>query len=58
MASLDALSPLSVLNRGFSIAETETGEILRDSANVNQNDKVKIKLARGSIEATVLETKN
>ncbi len=58
MASLDALSPLAVLRRGFSIAENESGEILRDSANVKLNDKVKIKLASGTIEATVTETKN
>lgn len=55
MASLDALSPLAVLNRGFSITQTEAGEILRDSENVKQNDKVKIKLARGTIEANVLQ---
>ncbi len=56
MASLDALSPLAVLRRGFSITETETGEILRDSANVRQDDKVKIKLSRGEIEARVLKS--
>ncbi len=55
MASLDALSPLAVLNRGFSIVETESGEILRDSKNTKPNDKVKIRLARGKIEARVLE---
>jgi len=55
MASLDALSPLSVLNRGFSITETESGEILRDSKNVKQNDKVKIRLSRGTIKAEILE---
>lgn len=53
MAQLDALSPLSVLNRGFSIAENETGEILRDANDVETNDKVKIRLARGTIEARV-----
>ncbi len=57
MASLDALSPLSVLNRGFSITETEAGKILRDSENVKQNDKVKIRLAHGTIRANVLEVK-
>lgn len=57
MASLDALSPLSVLNRGFSITENAAGEIVRDSENVKQNDKVKIRLARGTIEAKVLEVK-
>lgn len=54
MASLDALSPLSVLNRGFSIAENEKGEILRDAEKVKADDKVKIRLAKGKIEAKVL----
>ena len=57
MAQLDALSPLSVLNRGFSIAENERGEILRDAKNVKVNEKVKIRLARGTIEARVLGSK-
>jgi exodeoxyribonuclease VII large subunit len=55
MAQLDALSPLSVLNRGFSIAENEKGEILRDAKKVKVDEKVKIRLARGTIEARVLE---
>ena len=55
MAQLNALSPLAVLNRGFSIAENERGEILRDAKNVKANEKVKIRLARGTIEARVTE---
>ncbi len=54
MASLDALSPLAVLNRGFSITETGAGEILRDAKNVNLHDKLKIRLANGKIETRVL----
>ncbi len=54
MASLDALSPLSVLKRGFSIVQTDAGEILRDAENVKTNDNVKIRLARGKLEAKVL----
>ena len=56
MASLGALSPLAVLNRGFSIAETEAGEILREARNVKVNDKLKIRLANGKIEVNVLRT--
>jgi len=56
MASLDALSPLSVLNRGFSVTKSEEGEILRDAKSVKENDKVKIRLAKGNIKARVLET--
>ncbi len=55
MASLDALSPLSVLNRGYSIAENDAGEILRDANKVKVNDKVKIRLAKGKIITRVLD---
>ena len=55
MASLDALSPLSVLNRGYSIAENESGEILRDTKKVKANDTVNIRLAKGKIKTRVLD---
>lgn len=55
MASLDALSPLSVLKRGFALAENEKGEILRDAKAVEINEKVKIRLAKGKIQARVLK---
>lgn len=58
MASLDALSPLSVLKRGFSITENEKGEILRDAGKIKTDEKVKIRLARGTIEARVLSREN
>ncbi len=54
MASLDALSPLAVLSRGFSIVETERGEIVRGVNELKENDVVKIRLARGKIKAKVL----
>jgi exodeoxyribonuclease VII large subunit len=56
MASLDALSPLSVLGRGFSIAENDQGEILRNAASVKKGDKLKIRLANGKLKAEVLES--
>ncbi len=55
MASLDALSPLAVLQRGFSIVETEAGEILRDAREIKANETVNIRLSRGKIRAKVLE---
>jgi exodeoxyribonuclease VII large subunit len=58
MASLDALSPLSVLNRGYSIAKNEKGEILRDSSKLKIDEKVKIRLAKGKIEAKILSVEN
>lgn len=58
MASLDALSPLAVLNRGFSIVENEQREILRDADKINENEVVKIRLARGRIKAKFCRWKN
>ena len=56
MASLDALSPLAVLNRGYSIVKNERGEILRDAENIKSNEQVEIRLARGTIKAKVLKS--
>ena len=55
MASLDALSPLAVLSRGFSIAENEAGEILRSAEKIKSGDEVKILLSRGKLKTRVLE---
>jgi exodeoxyribonuclease VII large subunit len=54
MASLDALSPLSVLRRGFSVTENEKGKILRSAGEVKPSEKVKIRLSQGRIEAKVI----
>ena len=54
MAKLDALSPLSVLNRGFSITEKENGEIVRESHQTKTGDKLNIRLANGKLSAEVL----
>ena len=56
MASLDALSPLSVLGRGFSITENERGDIVRDAKQVKKGDRLKIRLANGKLKTEVLET--
>ena len=52
-ASLDALSPLSVLQRGYAIAQNEDGSLLRDAKLVSIGDRVKLRLARGRIGARV-----
>jgi exodeoxyribonuclease VII large subunit len=58
MASLDALSPLAVLGRGFSIAENEQGGIIRDSSQVKKGDKLKIRLKKGKLKTEVLEAES
>jgi exodeoxyribonuclease VII large subunit len=53
-AKLDALSPLAVMTRGYSITRTEAGEIVRDAGQVRRGDKLKISLQRGKLVAEVL----
>jgi exodeoxyribonuclease VII large subunit len=55
-ASLDALSPLGVLQRGYAIAQDASGKLLRDAASVAQGDAISVRLARGKIEARVEAT--
>lgn len=54
MAKLDALSPLAVLTRGFSITQMADGSILRDATKVKAGDKLTIKLEKGKLDAEVL----
>ena len=52
-ASLDALSPLAVLQRGYAIAQTEDGRLLRNAKLVSVGDSIKVRLAEGRIAARV-----
>jgi len=52
-ASLDALSPLKVLGRGFAMAQTEDGTVLRSTAQVHTGDKIQVRLGDGSLDCTV-----
>jgi len=55
-ASLDALSPLGVLQRGYAIAQDESGKLVRDAASVNVGDAVTVRLARGRLNTRVVTT--
>lgn len=55
-ASLDALSPLSVLTRGYAIARDASGRVLRSAAEVRPGDEVRVLLGEGSFDATVSAT--
>ena len=52
-ASLDALSPLGVLQRGYAIAQDASGRLLRDAATVAEGDAVSVRLAKGKLNARV-----
>jgi exodeoxyribonuclease VII large subunit len=52
-ASLDALSPLAVLQRGYAIVQDSSGALLRDSSSVTVGDEVSVRLTRGRLTARV-----
>ncbi len=53
---LEALSPLAVLNRGYAIATTESGAVLRDARQTTAGDALNLRLHRGRLAARVEKT--
>lgn len=52
-ASLDALSPLKVLARGYSMAADESGRIVTDAGQVDIGSGIDVTLARGALRCRV-----
>ena len=53
----NALSPLSVLERGYSVVEGEKG-ILKHVTDITTGENIKITLSDGSLSASVTEVRN
>ena len=51
---LDSVSPLKTLDRGYAIATTAEGAVIRDAASVSPGAIVSARLARGTLECAVL----
>ena len=56
-AKLDAMSPLKVLTRGYAMASTEDGSVLRSVRQVKPGDSVNVSLGDGSLRACVTDVK-
>tara|TARA_B100000446_G_scaffold149035_1_gene143142 strand:- start:658 stop:849 length:192 start_codon:yes stop_codon:yes gene_type:complete len=48
---LDALSPLATLRRGYSVARTEDGQILRSVRDFVEGDSFMLRVSDGEIIA-------
>lgn len=55
-ASLDAMSPLKVLSRGYSVVRNESGALLTDASGVKQGDTIAVRMRKGALHARVIDT--
>lgn len=51
--TLDTVSPLQTLARGYSITTDERGALLRDSTGLHPGDRITTRLASGEISSTI-----
>ncbi len=56
-AKLDAMSPLKVLTRGYSMARNDRGEVIRSVTQVDLGERIGISLSDGQVFATVMDKK-
>lgn len=54
-SSLDALSPLKVLGRGYSIVKNQNGIVLSSADRVKAGDSINIRFADGAANAVITE---
>jgi exodeoxyribonuclease VII large subunit len=57
IASLEALSPLAVLSRGYALVYAADGTLLRSSTDTATGLMIRARLARGTLEAEVTRTR-
>lgn len=57
VSKLDAMSPLKVLSRGYAMAQTEEGALLRSVSQVHPGDIITVSISDGKITASVLHGK-
>jgi exodeoxyribonuclease VII large subunit len=55
-ASLEALSPVAILNRGYALVFDANGRLVKDAARLNAGDDLSARLARGRVRARVTAT--
>jgi exodeoxyribonuclease VII large subunit len=57
-ASLEALSPLAILNRGYALVFDAKGELVRDASYLAVGDELSARLARGRVRARVTDSES
>ncbi len=55
VAKLDALSPLAVLQRGYSLTTDEAGQVVHDASRVRAGSRIHTRLAKGELVSEVVD---
>lgn len=55
ISTLEALSPLKIMDRGYSLAYTENETLIKTVSQVKADDMIKLKVSDGSIECKVTD---
>lgn len=55
ISKLEAMSPLKVLTRGYSMVQTERGEVVRSVSQVSLGERIRVRLSDGTLSATVMK---
>jgi len=55
-ASLEALSPLAILNRGYALVFDANGQLVKDAARLAPGNEMSARLARGQVRARVTDS--
>lgn len=56
IASLEALSPVAILNRGYALVFDASGKLVKEASQVAAGDPISALLARGRLQARVTAT--
>ena len=55
ISKLEAMSPLKVLTRGYSMVQTERVEVVRSVSQVSLGERIRVRLSDGTLSATVMK---
>ena len=55
---LNALSPLAILERGYSVSFYENGKVLKDGSKIKKGDTITTRLWKGTVHSEVTRVEN
>lgn len=55
VAKIEAMSPLKVLSRGYSICSKENGEVIRRSSQLQKGEIFNVRLGEGSVSCSMID---